>query len=103
MIEDIKFLKEEKHKFKNAALIYSMWDGYLEDEKMNKFKEEIESMNIKFIKLHTSGHADKSAMEYVKEHLKPNIVIPIHTTNKEKAKEIFDNVIDIKDNEVIKI
>lgn len=103
MIDDIKFLKKEKHKFKNACLIYSMWDGYLEDEKMNKFKEEIESMNIKFIKLHTSGHADKYAMEYVKEYLNPDVVIPIHTTNKEKAKEIFDNVIDIKDNEIIKI
>lgn len=103
MIDDIKFLKNEKHKLKNACLIYSMWDGYLGDEKMNKFKEEIESMNIKFIKLHTSGHADKYAMEYVKEYLNPDVVIPIHTTNKDKAKEIFDNVIDVNDKEVIKI
>lgn len=101
MLEDIKFLKDEKHKFKNACLIYSMWEGYLDDEDMNKFKEEIENMNIKFIKLHTSGHADVSAMEFVRDNLKPDKVITIHTKAKENAKNIFDNCINANDNEII--
>ena len=103
MLPEIKMLQKEKHKFKNACLIYSMWNGYLDDEKTSKFINEIEKMGITIEYLHTSGHADESAMKLVNDILKPNIVIPIHTDNKERAKEIFDTAIDVHDNEPIKI
>ncbi len=104
MLKDIKMLKTEKHKFKNACLIYSMWDGYLEKDDMKKFIEEVKKLGIKFEYLHTSGHADESAMKRVRDILKPKITIPIHTDNKEVAKDIFgDSVIEIEDGESINI
>jgi len=103
MLEDIKFLQKEKHKFQNACLIYSMWDGYLEKEDILNFKKEIENMNIAFEKLHTSGHADKYAIKLVRDILKPNKVIPIHTNNKEYAKEIFNNVVEVTDGQTIEV
>lgn len=103
MLPEIKMLQRKKYKFRNACLIYSMWDGYLEDEKTSRFINEIEKMGIKVEHLHTSGHADENAMKLVNNKLKPNIVIPIHTDNKERAKEIFETTIDVHDNEFVEI
>ena len=55
------------------------------------------------MELHTSGHADLDTIKKVQEVLKPEKVITIHTENNAKAKEIFDNVIELHDNEVIEI
>ena len=70
---------------------------------MKKFLESIEDLGIKIISLHTSGHADIKAMKHLEEHLKPDIVIPIHTNKKEKSKEIFKNARILEDNEELEI
>lgn len=103
MLSDIKMLKNVKHKFKNACLIYSMWEGYLDKEDMKKFIADIEKMGIKVEKKHTSGHADARAMKMVEKYLNPKITIPIHTTEKEKAKDIFKTAIDVVDGQTIQI
>ncbi len=103
MLKDIKEKLYEKGLLNNACVIYSMWDGYLEDEKMKDFIEELKNMNIKFIKLHTSGHADINAMKKVEEVLSPNKVILIHTEHKEKANEVFKSAVEISDNEEIEV
>lgn len=103
MLPDIKMLYN-KGLLKNACLIYSMWDGYIEkEEKLNSFIEEIKNMNIDFIELHTSGHADLSAMKLMNKKLNPNSTIIIHTDDGEKGKNIFNNVVNIQDGEYINV
>ena len=102
MLEDIKMLYDKGY-ITNACLVYSMWEGYKEQKEMKKFLESIEDLGIKIISLHTSGHADIKAMKHLEEHLKPDIVIPIHTNKKEKSKEIFKNARILEDNEELEI
>jgi len=101
MLDDIEKLNE-KGLITNACLIYSMWDGYIEKEnKLKDFISKLEKMNIKFIKLHTSGHADIESMKKLNDIVNPNSTIIIHTESKETGKDIFNNVEDISDSEEI--
>lgn len=99
MLDDIIKLYE-KGLITNACLIYSMWDGYIEkDEKLTEFISKLEQMNIKFIKLHTSGHADIESMKKLNEIVNPDATIIIHTENSELGKNIFNNVKTLIDGE----
>ena len=103
MLIDIKMLYN-KGALKNCCLIYSMWNGYIEKEnKINKFISEIKKMNIDVLKLHTSGHADTYAMKKLNEKVNPDKTIIIHTENAEEGNKIFNNVVLLKDNEIITI
>ena len=103
MFEDIKML-HDKGMIKNSCLIYSMWEGYIEkEEKLKYFKNELKKMDIKFISLHTSGHADMEAMIKLNRVLNPNYTIIIHTENSEVGKDIFNNVLTLKDKETVEI
>lgn len=103
MISDIKLLKE-KGSLKNACLIYSMWNGYIEkSESLRKFLDECYNMGITILNIHTSGHADKTAMTRLNKICNPDKTIIIHTEDKTSGLDIFNNVIDLKDNEDIDI
>lgn len=97
MLLDIKMLYK-KGVLKNACLIYSMWDGYIKkEEKLQKFIGELNNMNIDFIELHTSGHADLSAMKKLNECVNPNKTIIIHTENGSEGVNIFNNVQELNE------
>ncbi len=101
MLGDIKMLYK-KGLLKKACLIYSMWEGYIKkEEKLNNFIQELKKMNIDIIFLHTSGHADKDAFIKLKQIIKPEQTIFIHTEDGSKGKELFNNVMNIEDNEEI--
>lgn len=103
MLDDIKKLKE-KGLITNACLIYSMWSGYVEkEEKLRNFIDEIENMGIKIKELHTSGHADINSMIKLNEIVNPDKTIIIHTENREKGKNIFNDIVDLNDNEFLKL
>ena len=57
-------------------------------------------MNIKFIELHTSGHADKDAMKKLNDAVNPDYTIIIHTENSELGKGIFNNINFLIDGEI---
>lgn len=69
--------------FDNGLLVYSFWSGYCETEDMKEFLSECENLGLKIITLHTSGHADSSAIERLIEATKPDVIIPVHTENAE--------------------
>lgn len=101
MLPDIKKLNK-LGLLNNTCLIYSMWDGYIEkDESLQNFINELKKMNIDFIKLHTSGHADIETLKKLEEILKPKEVIVIHTNDNLKGKTIFKNYRGIKENETL--
>lgn len=92
-----------KNMIDNACLIYSMWDGYKEKEETKIFLEEIKKYGIHdIIDLHTSGHADRKTIKLLNK-LQAKKVIPIHTTEPEKLKEILDNVVLVKENKIVEV
>lgn len=104
MIRQGEFFKQFLEKYKNnSIIIYSMWDGYLDDRALNEnLVKFLKPYN--YIKLHTSGHATKDDLRQLIEVVKPKKgIIPIHTENQEGFDEISGiyKVIKLKDNEYI--
>jgi ribonuclease J len=85
----------KKKGLSDSKLIYSMWDGYLQNEK--PFWDQ---NNVPIIEIHASGHAYiKDLQEFVKA-LNPKYIIPNHTFYPEKFEQYFgSNVRIVKDGE----
>jgi ribonuclease J len=73
-----------KTKLDGAILIYSLWNGYKEQNDMKAFLNEITALGINIVTLHASGHADKETVEYLSMHVKPTKVDLIHTETQSK-------------------
>lgn len=100
--------KRVMEKFPNHVFVYSEWEGYIDEKnKDNKNYERIREFVPKdYIYLHTSGHADRDAIEKVCNTVKPKILIPIHGENpKDFEKVKIDNckINILKDGESIEI
>lgn len=75
----------------DPLLIYSMWNGYIEDEKKPYFDSELSCLvsGWRSEKLHTSGHAtEKDIKEMIKTVNPIDGVIPIHTTRKKDFEKL---------------
>ena len=66
-----------------SILIYSMWNGYKQQQSTQEFLDFAESLGIKVIDIHTSGHADRNDLHTFLARLNPQHIIPIHTVNTE--------------------
>ena len=66
-----------------SVLIYSMWDGYKEQQPTQDFLDFAENLGIKIVDIHTSGHADRNDLQKFLARLNPQHIIPIHTVNTE--------------------
>ena len=79
------------NKMRNPYIIYSLWKGYLWDEKAKdpriiKFMEGY--MDKKhFEPLHTSGHAYIETLKKLMDMSRPDLVIPMHTESVEAFSE----------------
>ena len=82
----------EPFKEKNPLLIYSMWDGYVKDEKAATYDEAWGAVYNSFErkeKLHTSGHAVKKDLEEMSAIVNPQqAIVPIHTEFKESYEKL---------------
>lgn len=96
-----KMLKESPILNPKTTFIYSMWEGYKEEyqEKLNLMKDK----GIKMIDIHTSGHADIPSLKRFASALNPKHLVPIHTFYPQEFKELFDNVVIYKDNQIFAI
>jgi len=81
-----------------AAAIFSMWHGYLERSDLSQF---LKTHDIPITEIHTSGHAYVGQLKRLAGALKPRFIIPIHTFYPEKYPDIFPNVIQLKDGEIM--
>jgi len=81
---------------KNATLIYSMWPGYLKDEKSQPCLRWLDRHNIPLVHLHTSGHAPLSDLKRLARAIAPKMLVPVHSFEPERFAEFFENV-DIKE------
>ena len=81
-----------------AAAIFSMWHGYLERSDLSQF---LKTHDITVTEIHTSGHAYVGQLKSLAGALKPCFIIPMHTFYPEKYPDIFPNVIQLKDGEMM--
>lgn len=106
MLSDLRYIDTYfNYKFEASSYVYSLWDGYLEEEYMQKMKKFIDDKNIQFYQLHTSGHASINTLKKVIESVNPEKVIPIHTFHPEKFRDLNQKtIINVsQDGEVINI
>lgn len=78
MLECIKKINDNTP-LKDAVLIYSLWEGYKEDDSMKKFLEEILRLGIKIVSLHASGHAYPEDIEKLRRRVNPGEFVFVHT------------------------
>jgi ribonuclease J len=98
MLDDIKKLDLE-----GAALIYSMFRGYMDEPRFAVLKEFLKERKIKIEHIHTSGHADLKDLRKLVNAVSPKTLVPIHTFKPESYRMLHDNVCFQKDGEVLEI
>lgn len=62
-----------------GAVVWSMWDGYLNQPSGQRLQKELKSANVPLIHHHTSGHATPADLARLVQALRPEVVVPIHT------------------------
>ncbi len=82
-----------------ACLVYSMWDGYLKDEKQKPFLTWLETRGIPLHKCHTSGHASLCDLQRLRTAFGSAKVVPIHCAEPELFEKDFKGVERHLDNE----
>ena len=82
-------------------IVYSLWEGYLQDDSLKNMMRFIKKKNMKFYQVHTSGHAEIDTLKKVVKKLKPEEIIPIHTFHTDKYDDLFSRKIEqVSDGEV---
>lgn len=71
-----------------AVLIYSMWDGYKQNDDMSEFLDAVQSLGMNIVDLHTSGHATAEDIELLKKTVCADEYVTVHTA---KNKEVNIN------------
>ena len=82
-----------------TRLIYSMWSGYLKDEKQKPFLQWLERHGIPLDECHTSGHASAADLVKLRKTFQKAPLVPIHTDQPGRFEEVFGNVVMRKDGE----
>lgn len=72
-----KYLASRPASEKNL-LIYSMWQGYKETSKVQKFLSFCKDQKMEVVSLHCSGHAYRNTIQEFVRWLEPKVLIPIH-------------------------
>lgn len=100
MLKDLELIKNVE----GATFIYSLWEGYLQDDSLQKMMRFIKKKNMKFYQVHTSGHAEIDTLKKVVNKLKPGKIIPIHTFHPDKYSGLFKQKIEqVSDGEVFEV
>jgi ribonuclease J len=76
----------------DARLIFSMWSGYVKDEKSRPFLEWLDRHGIPLDECHTSGHASVRHLVELRQTFATAPVVPIHSNHPELFDGLFGNV-----------
>ncbi len=82
-----------------ACLVYSMWDGYLANQKSTLFLEWLMGHEVPMYKCHTSGHASVKDLQCLRKAFAGAVVCPVHTINPMAFRQLFENVRVLTDGE----
>lgn len=83
-----------------ACLVYSMWDGYLTEEKTKLFLGWLKRRGIPMHKCHTSGHASVKDLQCLRKAFTGAVACPVHTINPMAYTQLFENVRVLADGEL---
>ncbi len=75
-----------------ARLIYSLWKGYLNEERQQPFREWLKRWRIPMSHIHTSGHASVEDLKRLASAINPKRVVPIHTAQPGRFAKFFERV-----------
>lgn len=75
-----------------ARAVWSMWSGYLEEEKSKRLTAFLGEHGIPLEQLHTSGHASIADLQRLAIAIKPKQVVPIHSFGGQRFGDLFANV-----------
>ena len=82
-----------------ARVIWSQWEGYLQEGSGAQLKIDCDARDIPFEILHTSGHASIADLKRLAAAVNPKALVPIHTFEAERFPELFESVILRQDGE----
>jgi len=79
-----------------AVYVYSLWEGYWEQDSYSYLREWLVKHNIPKVSIHTSGHASIDDLRRFAKALKPLTIVPIHTFMPDKYNEIFNSHVELR-------
>jgi ribonuclease J len=82
-----------------ARVIWSQWEGYLQEGGGARLQAECELRRVPFEMIHTSGHASPRDLQRLAAAVAPKRLIPIHTFKPERFPALFDSVMLVDDGE----
>lgn len=86
-----------------ARVIWSQWEGYLEEGAGALLRTESERRQIPFEIIHTSGHASPVDLKRLAAAVAPKRLIPIHTLARRRFPVLFENVALVDDGQWIEV
>lgn len=89
--------------FKNAVMIYSMYEGYKHEASFQKVQAFLSKRGIGLESAHTSGHAGFDDLKRMAEALKPKLLTPIHTFEPGRYKELWPAIHPLDDGAVFEV
>lgn len=97
----VEFL--QKIDAKQIRLIKSIWSGYWDEPKTERFRAWVEEHCEELPDIHSSGHADVASLQRIVEWVDPKHLVPIHTDTPTRFGELFpkNEIIFSADNEPI--
>ena len=83
--------------------IYSMWQGYWNENSMKPMRDFIADEKLNYHYVHTSGHADFETLKETVDHLRPKLIVPIHTFHPESYESLGVPIHILNDGEVFQL
>lgn len=90
---------EKAGNFDGAVAVWSMWDGYLEQENSKRVRDFAKRHQVPLTSLHASGHATVPELRRLVAALAPERVVPIHSSATGRFAEFFPRVVNHRDGE----
>ncbi len=75
-----------------AAVVCSVWAGYLDDPRQQPFVEWMRARDIRLDACHTSGHAAVADLRRLRDAFADAVSVPVHLTDRERFSKLFTNV-----------
>jgi K+ transporter len=92
------WVDKEIKDFTGALFVYSMWEGYREEQGFQDTLEYFKSRGMPEFKIHASGHAYFSTIRKLVDNKKPRLILPVHTERPENFVWAFGDRVKILNN-----
>ncbi len=104
MFRDSMLGDHQRHgTFAGAQMIYSMWSGYLAEERNARVVEAVEQAGGMVTSVHSGGHAHPEDLRRLVGALGPKVVVPMHTLVPEAFGALGAGVVEVASGESLAI